>query len=160
MKLRDGAHVVLHKKTKPRGCDEEKDQVLLYKRDLNTHDCSGCWSYFGGKLDGCETPKEAVMRELIEEVCGLPKIKSTALVPLGCVTIEKDGESPTIHYFVLEFATSFAHLHLRDEGDGIALFTQEQAQRLCMRSEDRKALKLHWDPNNSSKCPPCERCSS
>lgn len=43
-------------------------EILLQKKDLRYLSYPGIWSFFGGAVEKGETPKEAVIRELKEEI--------------------------------------------------------------------------------------------
>lgn len=44
------------------------DRWFLQRRDLANPVLPGCWEFPGGKIEGSETPEEALARELREEV--------------------------------------------------------------------------------------------
>ena len=44
----------------------ERGEILLQKKD-STHTYPNVWCFFGGKIEGNETPTEALEREIIEE---------------------------------------------------------------------------------------------
>ncbi len=44
-----------------------ENKVLLQLRDKD-HSHTGCWSLFGWHIDGDETPEEALLREVKEEI--------------------------------------------------------------------------------------------
>ncbi|OGF69621.1 hypothetical protein A3H65_03995 [Candidatus Giovannonibacteria bacterium RIFCSPLOWO2_02_FULL_45_14] len=60
--------------------DENKNLILLQKRDGNTAMFPNKWGFFGGGLEGNETPKEGLIRELKEEI-GLT-FREDELIPL------------------------------------------------------------------------------
>lgn len=77
--------------------DAERRRVLLSFRRAE-QDQGGLWEYPGGKVDGDETPLEALRRELLEEL---------AIEPLRChplTVIEHDygGKRVELHFFVVE----------------------------------------------------------
>lgn len=46
----------------------ERKEVLLHKRDGNTQINPHKWAFFGGLMEGVESPTEALVRELNEEL--------------------------------------------------------------------------------------------
>jgi 8-oxo-dGTP diphosphatase len=46
----------------------EKKEILLHKRDGNTQINPHKWAFFGGLIEGDETPSEALVREVKEEL--------------------------------------------------------------------------------------------
>ena len=48
--------------------DEDRKLVLLQKRDNNAPMFPNKWGFFGGGLEGKETPKDGLIRELKEEI--------------------------------------------------------------------------------------------
>jgi 8-oxo-dGTP pyrophosphatase MutT (NUDIX family) len=55
--------------------------VLLGKRSANVQQ-GGTWSTIGGAIDHGETPLDAAMRELGEEICGLDSSRGTVTFEL------------------------------------------------------------------------------
>ena len=46
----------------------DKKEVLLHKRDGNTQINPHKWAFFGGLIEGDETPRDALVREMKEEL--------------------------------------------------------------------------------------------
>lgn len=63
------------------------NSVLLHLRDHNTKFAPGMWSFFGGLAEGSETPSEAFVRELKEELA--ITIAESELIPLRSYLNEK-----------------------------------------------------------------------
>jgi 8-oxo-dGTP pyrophosphatase MutT (NUDIX family) len=136
-----GAHVVLHRLVKT--CNGSVRVVLLYKR---THDApihAGHWALFGGKLGNNEEPKDAVKREVQEEL----GIEVAGLTDLCDVRIARADGTFSVRYFRSPLDVGIHELSLqpnpRDgkvEGEGLAWFDAEEIHHLTVRPEDRIAL--------------------
>lgn len=48
--------------------DRERQQILLHLRDGNTKNNPHKWAFFGGLIEGEETPEEGFIREIQEEL--------------------------------------------------------------------------------------------
>ena len=60
------------------------DLVVMQLRDQNRNiDAPGCWGFFGGAIGPDESPLEASIRELYEEL----HIQPETLYPLGCEVV-------------------------------------------------------------------------
>jgi len=68
--------------------------VLIAQRVTGTH-MEGWWEFPGGKLDGAETPSQALIRELREEL----GVEVTAVQPL--VAYPHDYPEKIVHLHVL-----------------------------------------------------------
>lgn len=69
METRNVAIIVLH---------DAKKKILLQHRSNDAGRYPGYWGFFGGGIEGRETPEEAVRRECLEELCY--ELDSPALV--------------------------------------------------------------------------------
>ena len=128
----DGACVVLHTPDR---------MILLHKRDTNAPTKVGYWSLFGGEVEEKDggNPRRTASRELAEELEG-PSVPPQSLDPLCCVRVRRAHGSPTVHYFAAELTCDLSELRLKDEGDGLALFSEDQLESLPLWAEDRLAI--------------------
>jgi len=60
MRKRNVALIVLY---------DDKRRILLQHRSQDAGRYPGCWAFFGGGIEGNETPEQAVRRECLEELC-------------------------------------------------------------------------------------------
>ncbi|NQU77867.1 NUDIX domain-containing protein [Candidatus Falkowbacteria bacterium] len=117
MKHRNGAIIILY--------DEEK-KVLLQHRTDDAPRRPGCWGFFGGGIEGEETPEEAVVRETKEELnytLGKPKLM---------MDVEYKNEealrSGTLHIFT-EKCRDKSSLKLQ-EGQDMRWYSIEDAKKI------------------------------
>ncbi len=97
-------------------------QLLLQHRDDDPAiESPGKWSLFGGGLDEGETPTEAMLREIEEEVGYRPR----AYRPL----IVFSGYYAEFHVYLAEVTPPLKELVL-GEGQGFGFFSREEAARL------------------------------
>ncbi|WP_398305097.1 NUDIX hydrolase [Zoogloea sp.] len=75
-------------------------KVLLGKRSSVVNN-GGAWNFFGGRVDRGESPRTALLRELVEEA-GL-RVKEKQLVKLGRVFGDgvHGGGDRELHYYLL-----------------------------------------------------------
>jgi 8-oxo-dGTP pyrophosphatase MutT (NUDIX family) len=71
-------------------------KVLLQLRDLKDGiDCAGLWGFFGGAIELAESPEDAAMREIVEELGHEPSI----LYPLGLTRLKDQGNLISYAYW-------------------------------------------------------------
>jgi len=81
----------------------EKDAILLGQRSEHVNN-RGLWNHFGGRLDGCESPKQGLKRELYEETGFVLNNRhiipqaGKALRKLGCLETHDQRKR---HYYLL-----------------------------------------------------------
>jgi ADP-ribose pyrophosphatase YjhB (NUDIX family) len=142
-----GAHVVFHRKLKvPRkGKTPERivRMVLLCKRTQDAPNDAGCWSLFGGKIDGNEEPANAAKREVLEELH--LHLEAHDLEKL-CDVPAKHEPGSFVAYYSFRLNWDLDNLTLRRnpqgkvEGEGLGWFTEEEVRGLKIRPDDQKAL--------------------
>jgi len=101
------------------------------------------WSYFGGKIESGESPEEAIVREIKEELEFNLKDFKFLKEYVAYAKLLKNGEMAEIkqHVFLRlinldDFDTMVLH-----EGDGMSWFSVEEAKKLNMLGLDPKALE-------------------
>ena len=116
-----GAHVVLYRKVRNRR-GSLIPAVLLIKRTQDAPSHPGHWSLVGGKLEPGETPKAGLLWR-------------TGSLDFYRAHLAEDMDS-------LRLKRSSADKKV--EGEGLSWFTEAEARRLPMRSEDRMALRKYF----------------
>ncbi|MEP7167185.1 MAG: NUDIX domain-containing protein [Candidatus Woesebacteria bacterium] len=103
------------------------EEILLQHRDANASYYPGYWGFFGGGIEGNETPEEAVIREISEEL----QIKlSNARLFKRYEIQEEDGLCERF-VFLSPIKESLEVLKSKQqEGDDIGLFSLEATQLL------------------------------
>ncbi|MCW8966726.1 MAG: NUDIX domain-containing protein [Candidatus Pacearchaeota archaeon] len=116
-----------------------EDKALLQLRDKK-HSHSGCWSLFGGHIDGSETPVEALIREIKEEINYTLKnyklIKETFVEDFG-----------KVYWFHGLIDVELSELTLI-EGDDFNFFTYEEILKLKLAPESKKRLIEYYEGRN------------
>jgi 8-oxo-dGTP pyrophosphatase MutT (NUDIX family) len=118
---------------------EQDGRVLLLKDSPR-----GKWELPGGRIDGTQTIKEAVSRELREEIIGAKLLKLHAIVhaATGDFTVEND------HRLCLLFYAADVRLpeqlRLSDEHLEYAWVDQRSYQNYDLFTSDRAALTAYW----------------
>lgn len=135
-----------------------KNRLCLVLRDNNPKIANpNRWNTPGGGIDEGEMPREAMIRELKEEI----NLDATEVIETG-VTTYADG-SVVHRYFVPVTDEQFAKIHLVHEGQRLDWFTLEEALHLVdtphlsiyleTHVNDIRALlegKLKFVPKNES----------
>jgi 8-oxo-dGTP diphosphatase len=113
------------------------DRVLLQHRDDRPAiRWPGYWCIFGGLIEPGESPEQAVVREIEEELgVALP-----AVPELFCVVTEGLRER---YVFRAPLPVAVEALVLR-EGQGMALVALEELDRLPLVPEDRAILEAYF----------------
>lgn len=114
----------------------EKEEVLLQKKDMQYWHWPGCWCMFGGGSKEGETPKETILREIKEEI-GLE---------LDEVKLFKTHELENKEGKVMRYVyTSKLKKDIKDislcEGAGFAFFQKDEISSLKMIPHDMEVLK-------------------
>jgi len=72
-------------------------KILLQQRPLNWRTFPGMIATFGGHIEGDETPIQAIVRELHEELGA--KVDSSDLITLGVITEEVTSHTELVHLY-------------------------------------------------------------
>ncbi len=110
---------------------------LLQRRLPGTHH-AGLWEFPGGKVDRGETPREALCRELAEELA-LPLDPASA-APLGFT--DEPGAEGRPGLVLLLFAAPLAAAPQAQMGQEWGWFTHAEARALALAPLDRALLPL------------------
>jgi len=114
--------------------DKDK-KVLLQHRTEDTDRLPGYWAFFGGMVEENETPKEAAMREVYEELNFISKNPEFVMKH----EFEMWGKEIMKNVFI-ELCKSKRGLKLK-EGQGWGWYDIEDTKKLKMIFHDRKVLE-------------------
>ena len=113
-----------------------EDRVLLQLRDYNTVRYTGCWGFFGGKVEEGESLGAAAVREF-EEEAGLT-LAPADLTPRFRMTSPETGSN----LYIFEAAINAGPADIRlGEGAGFAFIGARHFGRLDLASITRTVLQ-------------------
>ena len=115
------------------------DKVLLQLRDA-AHSHAGSWALFGGHIDGSETPEEALVREIQEEINY--SLKDYRLIEESLVP-----EFGQVFWFHGTIDADLSELTLL-EGDDFNFFTYEDVLKLKVAPESKKRILEYFKGRN------------
>ncbi|HEX4799086.1 MAG TPA: NUDIX domain-containing protein [Candidatus Paceibacterota bacterium] len=99
--------------------DRSNQTILIHLRDHNTNFSPGRWSFFGGLCESGETPKEAFVREMNEELSlNVPLISA---IHLRSYRYEKLNTIRHIFYVESELKKTYMTLREGADFDWVAL---------------------------------------
>ena len=120
----------------------QDDRILLCRISAAVPNAVGKWTLPGGGIDFGEDPKDAAVRETLEET-GL-NVRLTELVDINSLVL--DGSSERFHGLRVVYRAEVASGELTCEIDGstdeCGWFTVEEAQRLPLVDLARSGIKL------------------
>ena len=117
---------------------DDKNRVLLQHRDTNATILPDHWAFFGGGIEGNETPEDAVRREAKEELgIDLENIRFFK-------RYEFQEERGLYEKFVFVAPLNYAINSLKEqqeEGQDLGLFSFEELRRLKISDNDKVVLE-------------------
>ena len=112
----------------------DKLEILLQHRSADATRLPNHWAFFGGGLEGEETPEEALSREIREE------LEYDVRTPRLVLTQEIPGYADSLKYvYVEEYDPS--QLLVLHEGQGMKWWRFEDLSCLTIVDHDRTALR-------------------
>ena len=133
MKLRNVAEALIY---------DDYGRVLMQKKTVDYPLYpGGCWCLFGGEIEEGEKPKDAILREIKEEI-GL-KLKEFKLMYVKGYIIEDKFEG-TQYVFKVKFKGKLSEIELK-EGCGFAFFEKSEIESLKTPEMEKKALIYFWN---------------
>ena len=115
---------------------QQGDTVKLFSTQRGYGDFKGGWEFPGGKIEPGETPEQALVREIQEEL--------NVTVRVGKVVDTVEYDYPTFHLsmpcFLCEFAEDAVHLELR-EHDAAKWLTREEMDSVAWLPADQGVVQ-------------------
>jgi 8-oxo-dGTP diphosphatase len=116
----------------------EDGKIVLQHRTEDVEKLPDYWSFFGGGIEGDETPEKTVRREAREEL----GIELTGLRMFGTYESWRDDGLWEKTIFTALLSHSLEHLRRQQqEGQGLGLFSFEELKALKITAEDMIILK-------------------
>ena len=125
---RGGAAVILHR----------NGRVLLQKRTSDAPRWPSMWAVFGGNFYSDESPEDAAVREVEEELGISLCVDSIEFV---CkIAVHVGDRTGYAHYFAAPLTVPLKEIRLQ-EGGGFALFESKELEGLSLIPHAREALE-------------------
>ena len=124
------------------------DQVLLQKRTSDAPMWPSNWGAFGGHIEDGETPREAALREISEELGFDPdpdSLEEVCEFPIEIVDVPGD-----LYFFAAPLPVELDQIKLM-EGVGFALFHERELRGLTLMPSARRALKKYFSMRAEGK---------
>ena len=112
----------------------DQRQVLLQHRSKEAPRLPEYWAFFGGGIEGSETPEQALARELLEEL--EYKVAAPQLILKQVVT----GKDHEIIKYVFVEKYNPVNVLIQHEGQGMGWWTFDDLNTLLIVDHDRIAL--------------------
>lgn len=114
-------------------------KMLLQHRTNNAEIMPNYWAFFGGGVEGNETPEKAIKREAKEELNY--DLAGPRLIYENEITVPGTNEKRLLSVFIEPFDCNKNVLKL-GEGQGWGWFTRQETASLKMLDHNRAILKL------------------
>ena len=126
-------------------------RFLLQHRTEDAEQAPNHWAFFGGGIEGDETPEEAVIRESLEELNYKPRCPEMVLKK----DFSLNGIPGVMHVFIEPYHGDKTELRLC-EGQGWGWFLSSELKDLEMLSHDKQVVEYvsQYLINNSTKNEP------
>ncbi len=116
---------------------DERRRILLQHRTRDARLLPGHWAFFGGGFRKGEELRQALAREIFEEIRYI--VREPVLVHEQ--DFRENGTVGHLYVFVEALAAAKEDLELR-EGQGWGWFLQKETGRLKMAGRDRKIFRI------------------
>lgn len=122
---------------------DKQGRVLLQHRDKDAPRLPESWGFFGGDIEGTESPKDAVLREAKEELMIEPKsLEFFRRYELP----DRHGKRSEFFVFVAPFSHDLKDLKSNQrEGDDLGLFGLDDIKTMQFEEHDLVILKDLFD---------------
>jgi len=114
----------------------DAEEILLQLRSLNMEK-GGKWSLWGGGIEENETPEEAIVREVKEEI-------GFDLKDFTKIDERTDEEGRYRYWYKAHIAKPISELTL-NEGDDMKFFTYEETKEIPLTINTQRILKQLFD---------------
>jgi len=116
-------------------CFVDKNQKILIQKRENTGLLAGLWEFPGGKIESGETPKEAIIRELEEEI----KVKNPPLEFCGKINHVYSSYRATIFVFI---SKGSHQITIRKNNKKLQWVLRKNIINFAMPKANHKMIKL------------------
>lgn len=123
----------------------KNNEVLLQHRDNNAPTNPNKWGLWGGRIEGGETPLEAIVRELKEELD--IDVDEESLTPFNTYKAQRFGDDWEGYVFHLQDGGDFKY-NLQ-EGDDLKFISSEVAKILDIDSIARPIVLEYFEKSHS-----------
>lgn len=129
----------------------QKNEVLLQKKDLGYPWFPGQWCLPGGGWENGEDPQQTLMRELQEELGFVPNDLHLfkAMTYLEDQIVPGRRRSGKWHVYSCSFTGSISDIRIH-EGGGFAFFAREELSRIPVVGYNLAAIQEYYDSLKSA----------
>lgn len=127
----------------------DKEELVLQLRDESgAIFFPGRWGFFGGAIEGEETPLDAIIREVYEELS--IKIPKERFERSGLMTLKLSDFTLERHFFLLDISQDEASQIVLGEGQRWGAFSLDQVSKLRLTPYDEYYFSIWREKYNWS----------